>query len=182
MSEISDRFRRRAQAFTDRVEAVPPYKWDAQSPCEDWKAVDIIDHMVGNAERFLGFIGRELPEAPPASEDPVLAWESARDAIQARLDDPKTAGQEFDGIMGKTTFEQAVDRFAGMDLVIHAWDLARATDGDERLDPDDVHAIFEQAQPMDEMLRSPGAMQAKLEPPAGADEQTQLLAFMGRKA
>ena len=35
---------------------------------------------------------------------------------------------------------------------------------------------------MDEMLRSPGAMQAKLEPPAGADEQTQLLAFMGRKA
>jgi uncharacterized protein (TIGR03086 family) len=83
---------------------------------------------------------------------------------------------------GKTTFEQAVDRFGGPDLVIHAWDLARATGLDERLDPDDVHAVFEAMQPMDEMMRGSGSFGPKLEPPPGADEQTRLLAFMGRAA
>jgi hypothetical protein len=42
------------------VEAVPPYKWDAQSPCDDWKAHDIVDHMVGNSKLFLSFIGLGL--------------------------------------------------------------------------------------------------------------------------
>jgi uncharacterized protein (TIGR03086 family) len=182
MSEIADRFRRRAQAFTDRVEAVPADKWDAQSPCDEWKARDIIDHMAGNAKLFLGFIGLEPPAAPSAADDPVQAWTTARDALQERLDDPATAGQEFDGMMGHTTFEKAVDGFGGIDLVIHAWDLARATGGDEHLDPGDVHALVEQTKPMDEMLHSPGVCKPKLDPPPGADEQTKLLAFMGRKA
>jgi hypothetical protein len=60
--------------------------------------------------------------------------------------------------------------------------LARATGGDERLDPNDVHEAFEASKPMDEMLRTPGVCGPKLDPPPGADEQTQLLAFLGRRA
>jgi uncharacterized protein (TIGR03086 family) len=182
MTEIAERFRRRAAAFTARVEAVKADRWEDQSPCDEWTARDIVDHMVGNMGRFLGFVDRRLPAGPSVAEDPAAAWRSARNAVQEGLDDPSIAGHEFDGGMGKTTYEQAVDRFAGIDLVVHSWDLARATGGDEHLDPDDVHAIFETATPMDEMLRGPGVCTAKLDPPAGADEQTQLLAFMGRRA
>ena len=58
---------------------------------------------------------------------------------------------------------------------------SRATGGDERLDPDEVHAVFEAMQPMDEMMRVPGVFGPKVEAPPGADEQTRLLAFMGRR-
>jgi uncharacterized protein (TIGR03086 family) len=182
MTEISERFHRRAASFTSRVEAVPPDRWDNPSPCEEWTARDIVQHMVDNAQRFYGLVGRELPPGPSVTEDPVGAWKGARDAIQAGLDDPDIATLEYDGQMGKGTFEQGVDRFGGTDLVIHAWDLARATGGDERLDPDDVHAVYESLKPMDDMMRSPGAFGPKLEPPPGADEQTRLLAFAGRRA
>ena len=84
-------------------------------------------------------------------------------------------------MMGKQTFEQAMDRFGSPDVVIHQWDLARATGLDEHLDPDDVHAIFEAMEPMDEMMRANGVFGPKVEPPPGADEQTRLLAFMGRR-
>ena len=181
MTKISDRFRRRAAAFTDRVEAVPPDRWDDPSPCEDWVARDIIQHMVENGQRFYSLIGREYPPGPSVSDDPVGAWRNARDAIQAALDDPEIAQTEYDGQMGKATFEQGFDRFGNPDLIVHTWDLARATGGDERLDPDEVHQVFEALRPADEMMRRPGVFGPKIEPPHDADEQTQFLAFTGRR-
>ena len=149
MTATSDRYRKLARAFTDRVEAVPDERWDDQSPCEEWTARDIAKHMVSTHTMFFGFVGRELPAGPSTDDDPVGAWANARDAMQRALDDPEVAQAEYDGMFGKTTFEQSVDRFIATDLVIHAWDLARATGGDERLDPDEVHKAFEAMKPLD---------------------------------
>jgi uncharacterized protein (TIGR03086 family) len=177
----ADRFRTLAAAFTDRVEAVPADRWESPSPCEGWTARDVVRHMVGNVDMFHGMIGEERPSGKTVDDDPVAAWAEARDAMQAALDDPETARREYDGFFGRTTLEQSVDRLMGADLVVHAWDLARATGGDEKLDPDAVHEVFTALQPMDEMLRAPNAFGPKLDPPAGADEQTRLLAFLGRR-
>lgn len=182
MSEIAERFRTLAATFTDRVEATPADRWEAPSPCEGWTARDIVGHMVGNVDMFLGLVGEERQSTTSADDDPVAAWAEARDAVQAALDDPAVAGREYDGAFGRTTLEQSVDRFLGTDLLVHSWDLARATGGDEKLDPDTVHEVFEALQPMDDMLRAPRAFGPKLEPPPGADEQTRLLAFLGRRA
>lgn len=180
MTDTSERFRRLAAAFTDRVEAVPAARWDDPSPCEGWVARDVVRHMVDNCKLFLGFVEIEAEPGPPVDEDPVGAWASARDQLQAALDDPETAERKYEGRFGENTLEGGVGAFFCFDLVIHAWDLARATGGDERLDPGDVHQIFEMAKPMDDVMRSSSAFGAKVEPPAGADEQTQLLAFLGR--
>lgn len=69
---------------------------------------------------------------------PLDAWEAARDVVQADLDDPDRAAEAFDGYFGRTTFAEAIDRFICLDLVIHAWDLARATGVDDRLAPEEV--------------------------------------------
>ncbi|WP_267595820.1 TIGR03086 family protein [Carbonactinospora thermoautotrophica] len=123
-------------------------------------------------------VGREAPSRPSA--DPVAAWIQARDAVQAALDDPETAATERDTMFGRMSFEQIVGQFGCFDLLVHTWDLARAAGLDERLDPEEVHRVFETAKPMDEMMRRPGVCGPKLEPPPGADEQTRLLAFLGR--
>lgn len=181
MTEISDRYRRLAVGFTERVVAVPQDRWSSPSPCPGWSARDVVAHMVDSAGWFFRAIGRTPPETPPATEDPVGAWLAVRDAVQTALEDPETATAQFEGRMGRQTFEQAVDRFVNFDVLVHTWDLARAAGLDERLDPAEVHAVFEAAKPMDEMLRGSGAFGPKLEPPPGADEQTELLAFLGRK-
>jgi len=180
MSEISDRYRRLAAGFTERVRAVPPDGWSSPTPCEGWTATDLVAHVAEAAGLFLGLVDREAPEGPPASEDPVGAWEVSRDAIQAGLDDPAIAGLEYEGQLGQATFEMAIDRFGSPDLVLHTWDLCRATGLDEHLDPGEVHRIFEAMEPMDELLRTSGNFGPKVEPPPGADEQTRLLAFLGR--
>ncbi|MGH3320626.1 MAG: TIGR03086 family metal-binding protein [Streptosporangiaceae bacterium] len=180
MSDIADHYRRLATGFTEKVVAVTPDRWASPAPCEGWTARDVVRHMGDGAQMFLDRVNRRIPSTPSVDDDPVGAWFAVRDTVQAALDDPATATVEYDSPMGRMTFERGVDRFVGFDTLIHAWDLARAAGLDERLDPDEVHAAFEAAQPIDEMLRTPGVCGPKIEPPPGADEQTQLLNFLGR--
>ena len=89
----------------------------------------------------------------------------------------------FDGQLGTMTLEEAVDRFLCVDLVVHGWDLARASGQDDTIDPIEVEQAGQGVGHIDDsMLRQPGVLGPALEPPAGADAQTRLLAFLGRRA
>jgi uncharacterized protein (TIGR03086 family) len=102
------------------------------------------------------------------------------DALQAALDDPDVAAREFEMRGNTYRTDQAIDMFCTGDIVVHTWDLARATGLDETLDPDEVHALFVGMEPMDEMLRQSGQYGPRVEVPDDADEQTKLIAFTGR--
>ena len=67
------------------------------------------------------------------------------------------------------------------DVFLHTWDLARATGLDETPDPEEVHRLLEGMEPMDELLRSSGHYGPRVEVAPDADEQTRLIAFIGRR-
>lgn len=182
MDDIAQRYRRLADDFVATVAAVPDGRWDSPSPCEDWTARDVVTHVVETQGMFLGLVGREPGDLPAVDDDPVAAVRAATRRTQADLDDPHRAAEQFDGYFGRTTYAKAVDRFLSFDLVIHRWDLARAAGLDDRLDPADVARLRETAQGFGDALRESGACGPALEPPPHADEQTRLLAFLGRKA
>jgi len=182
MNEISQRYRRVAEDFAAVVAAVPADRWADPSPCEDWTARDVVRHVVETSGMFFGFVGREMPEGPSADDDPVGAFDNARAAIQADLDDPERAGTEFEGFFGRRSFASAVDQFLAGDLVIHRWDLARAVGLDVEIAPEDIKRAWADAEVFGEAARSPGVFGPALDPPADCDEQTRLLAFVGRKA
>jgi uncharacterized protein (TIGR03086 family) len=182
MSDISDRYRNLADAFADKIAAVPSDKWDAQSPCPDWTARDVVQHMVDTQGMFLGFVGKELGPIPSVDDDPGGAWDAARAQTQHELDDPERAGAEFDGFFGRSRYDEAVNRFLCFDLVVHGWDLARATGLDDRIEPAEIGRVREQAEAFGDAMRGPRAFGPALEPPPNADEQTKLLAFLGRRA
>ena len=182
MSDIADRYRRLSQAFADKVSAVPAEAWDNPSPCDDWTARGVVDHVVGTQGMFLGFVDRELGPVPSADDDPAAAWAAASAVIQADLDDPERAGEVFQGYRGPTRWEDAVDGFLNFDLVVHAWDLARAAGIDETIDPDDAQRVLDRARALGDNLRSAGVCGPALDPPPDADVQTRMLAFLGRKA
>jgi uncharacterized protein (TIGR03086 family) len=181
MTEISDRFRAVAAAFTDRVQAVPAGGWDRPSPCPDWTAKDVVFHLAQAGGMFLGRVGVELPEAATQTADPVAAWTATRDTLQAALDDPSIAGREYEGPMGTSTLEKTIGMFGVGDVLVHTWDLARAVGLDEHLDEDEVQRLLAVMEPNDEMMRKGTAFGPKVPVPDDADAQTKLLAFTGRR-
>jgi uncharacterized protein (TIGR03086 family) len=181
MSEISDRYRRVAGQFTQRVTSVPDGAWDNPAPCDGWVARDIIGHLVDWLPGFFfGTWGIEAPPIPSVDNDPVGAWTVVNDAIQSALDDPEIAGLVRDTRMGPWTFEQTIDTICTGDILVHTWDLARATGLDESLDPVEVHRFVEGMEPIDEAIRQSGHYGPRVEVPDDADEQTRLIAFVGR--
>jgi uncharacterized protein (TIGR03086 family) len=182
MSEISDRYARRAEAFVDKVAAVSDDQWSAPSPCEEWTARDVVEHVVSSQGMFLGFVGREMGEVPTVDDDPEAAVRAVTGRIRADLDDPELAGETFEGFMGTQAFEAAVDRFLSADLVIHGWDLARATGQDESIPDEDLHLLRGSLSEFpEEAMRSPGAFGPEVPVADDASEQDKLLAFLGRR-
>lgn len=182
MNETAARYAHLSEAFADLVKRVPQERWGAPSPCEGWTTLDLVGHVVDTQGMFLGLVGRELGDIPSAAADPAASWDAARAVVLADLTDPGRAETGFDGYFGRTTFAAAVDRFVNFDLVVHRWDLARAAGLDERIDPDDVRWARGAADSFGDSLRSSGVCGAEITPPADADEQTRLLAFLGRRA
>jgi uncharacterized protein (TIGR03086 family) len=96
--------------------------------------------------------------------------------------DPAVLAKEMDGPTGKMALGEIINRFVAMDVLVHTWDLARTVGADEHLDEEAVRQAYEALKPMDAMIRQPGVFGPKLEPPAGADLQTEFLCFLGRRA
>jgi len=182
MSEIAERYRKIAAQFTERVVAVPDGAWDNPSPCEGWVARDVIGHLVEWVPSFFFTTWDvDAPPFPSATNDPVGAWTVLDTSIQAALDDPEIAGRERDTQMGLSSFEQQLDMICTNDVLLHTWDLARATGLDERLDPAEVHTLLEAMEPMDEVLRQGDQFGPRVPVADDADEQTKLIAFTGRQ-
>ena len=81
---------------------------------------------------------------------------------------------------GPTPAREYVEELTA-DLTVHSWDLARATGGDEQLDPALVRAAGALADrlPGDGV---PGLFDPPIEVPEGASPQDRLLARFGRRA
>jgi uncharacterized protein (TIGR03086 family) len=182
MSEIADRYRKVAAGFTDRARSVPDGAWDNPTPCEGWVARDVVRHMIEWMPGLtLGNAGVELPKGPSVDDDPVGAWQVFSDTVQAAVDAPDIAGREFDLGPEHFTLEGAVAHFCIGDVLVHTWDLARATGLDERLDADEVHRLLAAMMPAEAAMRASVHYGARVDVPADADEQTKLIAFTGRQ-
>lgn len=180
MSTILDRYRGLADDLTARVMSVRPADWDNPSPCEGWTARQVMDHVVGNTravlDRLAGVehVSREVHDVPGE-------WSVARNRMEQTLADPEKAASLVESPFGPMPFETFVGRFMCLDMLIHTWDLARATGGDEKIDADAAAAALAQLRPLDANLRAPGLFGPAVEPPPGADVVVELISFVGRK-
>ena len=180
---VADRYRNVAAGFTRRVAGVPDNAWSNPAPCEGWVARDVVRHLVEWVPALLSAgASVTVPAIPPVDDDPAAAWSALDQALQATLDDPAVSQAAFDHPQaGRHTVEGAIAMFILPDVLVHTWDLARATGLDETLDPDEVHTLVAGMEPHDEMLRQSGHYGPRIDVPADADEQTRLIAFLGRR-
>jgi uncharacterized protein (TIGR03086 family) len=171
------------RAATDRaivvVEAVRRDQLGSATPCSEWTVQQLLDHLVdGTAYLLSAAAGKDVHAAQATGveyrrrvED-VLKALALPDALERTCLSP--LGFEW-------PVSQAV---AGtfMDVLIHTWDVARATGQDEKLDPDLVEACSAMFLPdMPERGRAAGIVGPTIDVGEDASPQDRLLAAMGRR-
>lgn len=191
MRGIKGRYKKHADQFEQKVAAVTADQWENASPCEDWTALDVVDHVVMMHGAMLAPLGMSLSPAPSVDEDPLAAFRSARADVEAVLNDPKLAGALTHSPAGDLTAEAHIDRVISDDMVLHGWDLARATGQDDTMDPEDVERLWATTNTvpaeMMEKMRTPGAFGPgivvygpEVKVPDDAPLQHKLLGAIGR--
>ena len=145
-------------------------------------------HIIDMHGVMLRPLDRQLSPAPSIEEDPLAAFRAARADIEALLDDPALADMECDTPMGKMTIAEHIDGVVSLDMVIHGWDLARATGQDDTMDPEEVERMWPSMQSIPDEMRIPGAFGPgivvfgpEVEVPADAPLQDRLLGVLGRQ-
>jgi uncharacterized protein (TIGR03086 family) len=176
----AERHRHIAATFTERARATET--WDAPAPVAGWTARDVVRHLVEWLPSFLAAgADVDLPRGPGVDDDPVAAWQTHNDGVQALLDDPAAARRTLvNRHIGEVPLDQAIDRFYTPDVFMHTWDLARATGQDDRLDAAFCTMLLAGMEPMEDMIRASGQYGPRVATPEDADAQTRLLGFIGR--
>jgi uncharacterized protein (TIGR03086 family) len=151
----------------------------------------VVTHVIGNVRAFINTVGGDTaggdtagePPEPAGQEDLVERWDrvqAAADRVLGTCDDPAAI---LPMLLGERQITVAfVIEALLRDVVIHTWDLARATGGDETLPPHLVTAATAALASLPVPIRLRGYYAGPLDPPAGATDQIRLLAESGRRA
>ncbi|MDO8364074.1 MAG: TIGR03086 family metal-binding protein [Actinomycetota bacterium] len=182
LDTVAQRYRTVAARFTAVVDGVGTDAWANPTPCAGWVARDVVRHLVEWVPPFLAAgAGLQFTDIPSADDDPLAAWQLLDATLQATLDAPDTASRQFvHPQAGTHPLDQAIDMFILGDVLVHTWDLARATGQDERLDADAVHRMRRGLEQMGDVLAASGHYAGWKPVADDADEQTRLLALTGR--
>ena len=198
MDEIKIRYKKHADQFEAKIAAIEPGQWANQSPCAEWTARDVVSHIVDMHAAMIPASAAEqlrhraVGPAPSVADDPLAAFRAARADVEAVLNDPELAGQVINSPTGPMTAAQHIDQVVSDDMVLHGWDLARATGQDDTMDPEDVDRMWTDLQAIPasllDKMRTPEAFGPgifvygpEVKVPDDASKQDKLLAAIGRQ-
>ena len=174
-----ERHREVAERFTARV--VGTRDWDVPTPVDGWVARDVVRHLVTWLPGLLDSRGwPSLAEVPPVDGDPVRSWAAHVDAVQELLDGPGGELTIDDPFLGGGPLGELVDRIYTTDVLLHTWDLARATGQDDTLDADTCAELLAGMAQMEGPMRASGQYGPAVPVPDDAPAQDRLVGFIGR--
>jgi uncharacterized protein (TIGR03086 family) len=178
-----------AAAYDLRLAAVREGQWGLPTPCDGWTVKDVADHVLGGNRFSIPLLaGGSAAEALGVARtgdftgDPLAGYRESVVAQRQAVAAPGALQVRVTHPMGEVSGR----RFVGMrtlDLTVHAWDLARATGGDERLPADLVDLLLALMLPVADWLPGSGAFGSGRSAglAADADPQSRLLDLTGRR-
>ncbi|NCY15580.1 MAG: TIGR03086 family protein [Actinobacteria bacterium] len=179
---------RSADLFESKLAAVSPDALSEPTPCEGWDVAELIRHSIAGATMSAALLrGASREEAVEMLTS--IGLEQDLTAQFRRCADDLAAAFAEPGALERTVAHPAMDMPGGQllgfrigDNLVHAWDLARATGGDESLDDEVVAIVWENVQPMRPFIGQVGVFgDGPSDAYADAPLALQLLDFMGRR-
>ncbi len=182
--DAEELYRRTVQAWNDRVAGVPADAWSDRTPCEDWSVRELVNHVTYEnkwavplfAGASIADVGDQF-EGDLLGDDPAAASDAAAEAAVAAAAERLPQGGTVALSFGDTPVDEYVTQVAA-DHLVHGWDLAAATGGDTRFEPEVVAAIAAWFADREELYRGAGAI-GPAEAGTG-DPQDDLIAAFGR--
>jgi uncharacterized protein (TIGR03086 family) len=161
-------------------------QWKDPTPNEGWDVRELVNHIVGGnywaAELARGKTIEEVGDrldGDVLGDDPLAEYDASSGAASAAFHMPgameAACAVSYGPVPGGV---YAGHRF--IDVLIHGWDVAKATGQDTKLPPELVEACWAVVEPQKDLLIGSGMFGSDHEAPAGADRQTALLALLGR--
>jgi uncharacterized protein (TIGR03086 family) len=187
--ELFAAFERAVAATAETVKKVSADQSGAPTPCTEWDVRDLLNHIIGTL--WLGealFTDRPsrnpmepggLPAADLAGDDPAAAYAEASAAALAAAGTGDTLTRMHRTPLGEMP-GPGLAGWTTLDILVHGWDLAKATgqaaDLDETLA---AHVLAFADQAITPELRAPRLGPA-VPVPAGSPVTDRLVAFLGR--
>lgn len=159
-------------------------KWDRRSPCDEWDAGEVLEHVIGFHDVLLLRPLGLKPNRP--RDDAQMRWQLTYDRL-AEAFGPELA--VFDRVVAvpKVGTHPATQLDARTlvpnltrDVLVHTWDLARAVGADERLNPQWCEHFYTALPGDPEALSGSGMFNAPVGVNCECDVQARLLARLGR--
>lgn len=183
--DVRELYNRCSAEFATRVHAVDG-RWDAPTPLPGWDVRALVNHLV-NEERWTPplFAGSTIEEVGSRfdgdllGDDPVTTFDEASAAALAAVLADGTVEGTVHLSFGEYPGREYATQLAA-DHLVHAVDLARALGTDETLDPEAVAVLREWFDSMEQVYRDMGVIGPRVDVPAGAGPQAELLGMMGR--
>jgi uncharacterized protein (TIGR03086 family) len=165
----------RASEWTGGLVAGATQNLDVPTPCDEWDVRTLMNHMLDTQHYFVSTARGE--EASPPSphpperlgEDPVATFE------KVRLDALRTFGAE--GVIEKTGPSLGI---AFSDLLVHGWDVAKATGQDATMPEGLADAAYAMIHGRLTDEQRKGVFKPEVAVAASANAQDKLLAYTGR--
>ena len=164
---------------------IQPSQLTGSTTCAEWNVQQLIKHNILVAEMFQSILtGGEQVDAFAVGGD--LPEEGAQDAFVARtnrvLEVIKAPGM-LEKVITSPFGEMPAGNllmFPFGDILIHKWDLAKATGQDTAMDSSMADACFQAIAPMMEGARQGGAFGPQVTVPIDASDRDKLLGLTGR--
>lgn len=178
-----------ADAAVQIVRAVPAGALNGPTPCPDWDARGLANHLVFWTGRGEYAAHKQQPPAEPTEETDFTADEDWREQFAAQA--LKTAeawasspeAWEGDTSLSGTGPGMPAAVIGGMvfgEWIMHGWDLAAATGQRPEFAPELIEAAYEGAASIADMARQYGAFGAEVPVPESAPQMERLLGLAGR--
>jgi uncharacterized protein (TIGR03086 family) len=187
VDDLTDLLTRATEGFTRRLDGVRD-DWTAATPCTEWDVRALLNHVLVEllwvrpllAGQTVDDVGDRF-DGDLTGDDPPAAWRAALSDATSAVRDLGDPSRIVHLSYGDVTAEHYIQELVS-DVLLHTWDLARATGGDDRLDDELARLVLAWTEPKAEMLAASGYFGTPVSVPADAGVQTRLLALVGRRA
>lgn len=172
--------------FDLRVQAVQDTQWHNPTPDTDWDVTDLVHHLVleqlwvprlmqGETIEQIG----DAFDGDVLGADPKAAWATASAAARAAVAEPGALDRTVHLSFGDVPAAVYVWQMS-VDLVVHAWDLAKGIGVGEEMPNDIVLAVLDEARKTAGDFAGSGLFAPPIAVPGCTDDLTELLALTGR--
>lgn len=164
----------------DVVRAIRPDQLDAPTPCQGWTVQQLVDHQLEWGPALVASARKEQVRPVPVHKGTLHDLETHFAELREAWSHPEA----WDGVtrMGGPT-EMPAAMIGGMvlgEVVVHGWDLARATGQNPQWPADLLEAIYDELLKTAELGREIGAYGPQVAVPDDAPTLHRILGLTGR--